>query len=45
MCALRSIDGDEWAELVELRAENAQLRMERDLIKRSMGFWVRESTP
>jgi transposase len=37
---------DERAELAELRAENAQLRMERDLLKRSMAFWVREtSTP
>jgi transposase len=35
---------DERAELAELRAENAQLRMERDLLKRSMAFWVKEST-
>ena len=35
---------DERADLVELRAECAQLRMERDLLKRSMAFWVREST-
>jgi len=39
------LDGDERAELAELRAENAQLRMERDLLKRSMAFWVKESTP
>jgi transposase len=26
------------------RAENAQLRMERDLLKRSLAFWVKEST-
>ena len=26
-------------------AENAQLRMERDLLKRSLAFWVKESTP
>lgn len=35
---------DERAELAGLRAENAQLRMERDLLKRSMAFWVKEST-
>lgn len=34
------------ADLAELRAENAQLRMERDLLKRSLAFWVKEqSTP
>jgi len=36
---------DERCELADLRAENAQLRMERDLLKRSMAFWVKESTP
>jgi transposase len=37
---------DERSALVELRAENAQLRMERDLLKRSLAFWIKEtSTP
>lgn len=40
-----SLTGDERAELGELRGENAQLRMERDLLKRSLAFWVKESTP
>jgi transposase len=37
---------DERADLAELRAENTQLRMERDLLKRSLAFWIKEtSTP
>ena len=40
------LTADERGELVELRAEVTQLRMERDLLKRSMAFWVKEmSTP
>ena len=35
---------DERADLVELRAENAQLRMERDLLKRSLAFWIKETS-
>jgi transposase-like protein len=33
----------EKAELAELRKANAQLRMERDLLKRATAFWVKES--
>jgi transposase len=33
---------DEKAELGDLRAECKQLRMERDLLKRSLAFWVKE---
>ena len=36
---------DPHSELAELRAENAQLWMERDLLKRSMAFWVKELAP
>ncbi len=39
------VTADERAENAVLRAENTQLRMERDLLKRSLAFWVRESTP
>lgn len=39
------VTGDERVELAELRAECAQLRMERDLLKRSLAFWVKELTP
>jgi transposase-like protein len=34
---------DEGQELSELRRENARLRMERELLKRAVAFWVRES--
>jgi transposase len=39
-----SLTPDERGELAELRRETAQLRMERDLLKRSLAFWVKEST-
>jgi transposase len=37
------ISADERARLKELEAENAKLRMERDLLKRTVAFWVKES--
>ncbi len=39
------LTADERSNMAELRAENAQLRMERDLLKRSLAFWVKESAP
>jgi transposase len=37
---------EEQARLGELERENAKLRMERDLLKRTVAFWVKEtSTP
>ena len=37
---------DERARLARLEAENTKLRMERDLLKRTVAFWVKEtSTP
>ena len=38
------LSADERADLADLRAENAQLRMERDLLKRSLAFWIRETS-
>jgi transposase len=40
------LTSEEHARLRQLEADNARLRMERDLLKRTVAFWVREtSTP
>lgn len=38
------LTSDERARLCELESENARLRMERDLLKRSVAFWVQETS-
>jgi transposase len=38
------VDESERAELVRLRRENAQLRMEREILKKAAAFFVTEST-
>lgn len=40
------LTSEDKARLRQLEAENARLRMERDLLKRTVAFWVKEtSTP
>jgi len=38
------VTSDERARLRQLESENARLRMERDLLKRSVAFWVSETS-
>src|SRR3569623_195650 len=41
--APRALDGDERAELMRLRRENLDLRMERELLKKAAAFFAKEN--